>query len=172
MDSYSLHSDHLLIFAYCKKRHLWGGLRAALIYGHKDMDLGDSLILCFFTEIVIVGSPIGTCEGGLTSNQKSVSYFHGICTTTVPMSMSCHVVDMFISAYANWASTTRPDNSLGSKYTELHDSSLVSKEASLEACQVWRFWHSALNADWKNLDFDQMYSPGTVFPYTVDYYYF
>lgn len=126
-------------FAYCKKRHLWGGVRAALIYGHKDMDLGDSLILCSFTKIVTVGSPIGACEVGLTSNQKAESYFRGICITTVPMSVSCHVIEMFISAYANWASTASPGNSLGSKYSELRDSSSVSKEASLEDWQVGRF---------------------------------
>lgn len=58
------HSWHicgsLLVPMYCKKRLLWWGLSAALIYGYSWVSLGLVLLLCSFSWIVEIGFLLGS----------------------------------------------------------------------------------------------------------------
>lgn len=97
---YSLYISQLwvsvLVTIYCKKKHLWGGLKDELI-------LEGSLIWCPFNRIIGLGSLLGLwttqpqltvpgmrsiCRMGFNLNEKVVGHFHNICATTIQVGIS------------------------------------------------------------------------------------
>lgn len=49
---------YVLIVIHYTKKPLWGGLRAALFYGHRDASLESSLIPCPFRKTTVVIPPL------------------------------------------------------------------------------------------------------------------
>lgn len=60
--SYSLHIDQLWVsvFIPCKEKHLQWWLNDTLMYGYNDTLLRLILMLCLFTRIIVVCSPLGS----------------------------------------------------------------------------------------------------------------
>lgn len=108
-ETYSLHFHHLWVSVWvtihCKKKHLYWGLKDALVYMCIDINLEDSLTLSLFSKIVIVGwllrpvisetfgawadlhhqECVSSCGAGLKLSLKKLWITHNICANVGQM---------------------------------------------------------------------------------------